>query len=115
MLGGGNEHASFHQACGVADLGDIAGDRLDFKAFQVDAAKNDAGPNRRGQDAQVYWRAAVQADATAIDRVADCTFVDQAGRQTAAQRSDYMLAYLLPCGIFATSGAFRPHGTLATC
>ena len=47
VLGGGKQHALFHQAGGVADAGDVAAMSLDFKIVEIDAAEDDAGVRRR--------------------------------------------------------------------
>src|SRR6266481_3078551 len=40
VLGGGNQHALFHQAGGVTDPSDISAHGLQFKAVEIGAAKN---------------------------------------------------------------------------
>ncbi len=40
VLGGGNEHALFHQAGGIADPGYVLAHGLHFKAVQIGAAKD---------------------------------------------------------------------------
>ena len=77
MFGGGDEHALFHQAGGVADARHVAADRLDFKAVEIGAAKNHARSRGGGQDPQVHRSAAVQSHAAAFHRRADCLFVYQ--------------------------------------
>ena len=81
VLGGRDEHALFHQAGGVADLGDIAADGLDLEAVEVGAAEDDAGsrPEPGGCEAERELR--YEDRRRCIRRIADCTFVDQ-NRQT---------------------------------
>jgi hypothetical protein len=50
---------------------------FDLEAIEVGAAKPDAGAARRGQQAQVNRRTAMEADAAALDRSPDCLFVFQ--------------------------------------
>ena len=72
MLGGGDQHALFLQAGGVAHLGYIASYGLDFIAIQIDATEDDAGSGRRRQDSQSHRRAAVQTHTLALYRGANC-------------------------------------------
>ena len=80
MLGGGDEHAFLHQTGGIADLGNIATDGFDFEAIKVGAAEHNAGAGGRRKNSEVDRGAAVETHAAALDRIADCTFVDQIKR-----------------------------------
>src|SRR5580698_10868427 len=77
MLGRRNQHALLHQAGGIADAGHVAADGFDFKSIQISAAEDDACARRRRQNAHGDGRAAVQANATARNRRADCLLVNQ--------------------------------------
>jgi hypothetical protein len=66
VLGGGDEHAFFHQAGGVADAGNVAADGFDLEAVQIGAAKYDAGAGRGGKNAHGDGSATVQSDSTAF-------------------------------------------------
>ena len=77
MFGGGNQHALFHQAGGIADAGDVAADRLNLESIKIGAAENDSSAGRRRQDAHGNGRAAVQANTTASNGRADCLLVNQ--------------------------------------
>jgi hypothetical protein len=50
VLGGGDEHALFHEAGGVADAGYVAAGGFDLKAIEIDAAKNDSRSGRSGKN-----------------------------------------------------------------
>ena len=56
MLGGGDQDALLHQACGVADAGDVAAYRLDLKAVEVNAAEDNAGVRRSRENSQLDRR-----------------------------------------------------------
>ena len=77
MLGGGNEHALFHQTGGVADPGHVPAHRFQFKAVEVGATKDHARSRRRRQDPQLDRSTAMQPYATALDGRANCLFVYQ--------------------------------------
>ena len=77
VLGGRDEHAFFHQAGGVADAGHVAADGLDFKAVEIDAAKDDSRSGRSGKYSHGNWRAAVEAYSTAFHGGADCLLLSQ--------------------------------------
>ena len=77
MLGGGNEHALFHQTGGITHPGYVLAHGLQFKAVQVGAPKDHARSRGRGQDPQLDRRAAMQSRAAAVYRCANCLFVNQ--------------------------------------
>ena len=79
VLGGGNEHAFFHQAGGVADAGHVAADGFDFKTIEIDALKNNSRSGRGGKNAHADAGAAVESYATAFYGRADCLLLSQAG------------------------------------
>src|SRR5580704_2811442 len=51
VLGGGDQHALFHQAGGITDAGDVAADGFDVEAVEIGAAEDDSGAGWSGQDA----------------------------------------------------------------
>src|SRR5579859_1147277 len=71
MLGGGEQHAIFHQAGGVTDARDVAAVGLNFKIVEVNAAKHDACVWRRGNEANVRTNSGMKADAFGFDRTQD--------------------------------------------
>ena len=79
MLGGGDQHAFFHQAGGVAHLGDIAPGGLHLEVIEIGAAEDDARTRRGGHDAHAHRDAAVKSDAGALHGRPDCLFKSQNG------------------------------------
>src|SRR6266550_2000718 len=61
MLRGGNQHAFFHQACGVTHARHVATDSLNLKVIEVGAAEDNSSACRSRQNPQLHWSAAVQA------------------------------------------------------
>lgn len=59
---GGDEHALAHEAGGVADFGDVAADGGDLEVVKIDAAEDDAGAGRRGEQAHGDRSAGMQTD-----------------------------------------------------
>ena len=78
MLTGGDQHTFAHQAGGIADFRDVASGGGDFETIKICAAKDDAGAGRRGQNAQLDRRSAMQTHARALYCVSDCLFECQA-------------------------------------
>jgi hypothetical protein len=72
---GGDEHAFFHQAGGIADAGHVAADRFHLKSIKISAAKHDAGARSRGHNAHRNRGAAVQANAATRYRRSNCLLV----------------------------------------
>src|SRR5579864_9767894 len=71
MLGGGEQHAIFHQAGGVTDARDVAAVGLNFKIVEVNAAKHDACVWRRRNEANVRTDGGMKADAFGFDGTQD--------------------------------------------
>ena len=74
MLSRGNEHAFFHEACGVADPGDVPANRFDLEAVEIYAPEYDSRSRRRGQDSKLNRSSTVKPYAAALYRGADCLF-----------------------------------------
>ena len=62
VLGGGKQHALFHQAGGVADPGDVAPVRFDLKIIQVHAAEDDSRVGRCGHETQMGLHSRMQTN-----------------------------------------------------
>src|SRR5579864_2294319 len=71
MLGGGEQHAVFHQAGGVTNARDVAAVGLNFKIVEVNAAKHDACVWRRRNEANVRTNGGMKADAFGFDGTQD--------------------------------------------
>src|SRR5207302_9690235 len=78
MFGGGNQHAFFHQAGGIADPSDVAADRLNLEAIQVGSPKDNPTARGRRNQAQVNGSAAVETDSLTFHSCANCLFLNQA-------------------------------------
>jgi hypothetical protein len=77
MLSRGDQDAFFHQAGRVTDASDVSADRLDRKAIEINAAKNNPAAGSCGNDLQVDRSAAVQAKTVTLDGCSDCLFLNQ--------------------------------------
>ena len=77
VLGGGDQHAFFHQAGGVTHLGDIAPGGLHLEVIEIGAAEDNARTRRGGHDAHVHRDPAVKTDAGTLHRRPDCLFKSQ--------------------------------------
>src|SRR5258707_9651690 len=61
MLGGGEEHAVFHQASGITHARDVVALRFDCEIVEIDATEHDAGIRRTGYQANLALDAGVEA------------------------------------------------------
>ena len=77
MLRGGDQHALFHEAGGVADAGHVAAGGLDFEAVQVGAAEHDSRSGRSREHAHLNRSAAMEAHAAAFHGRAKCLLLIQ--------------------------------------
>ena len=77
MLRGRDQYALFHQACGVADAGNVAADCLHLETIEIDASKDHSRAWRCRQYPQLNRSPAMQADAAAFYGRADCLFLFQ--------------------------------------
>ena len=75
MLGGGDEHAFFHQAGGIANLGDVAARGLDLVIIEINSAEDNAGACSCRQNAETHRNPAVQSYTFALDRGTNCLLV----------------------------------------
>ena len=75
MLGGGDEHAFFHQAGGIANLGDVAARGLDLVIIEINSAKHNAGTRGCRQNAEMHRNPAMQSYTFALDCGTNCLFV----------------------------------------
>src|SRR6267378_1205110 len=77
MFGGGNQHAFFLQAGGVADFGDVASDGFDFKIVKVDPPEDNACSRSGRTNLHRHRSTAMQSNASALNWSANCLFVWQ--------------------------------------
>jgi hypothetical protein len=77
VLCGGDQHAFFLQAGGIAYARYIAANRFNFKAVQINPAKDYAGSCRRRQDSERYRLPAMQSNSFAFHRSPNCLFKRQ--------------------------------------
>ena len=67
MLGGGEQHALFHQAGGVADARDVAHVRFDLKIVEVHAAEDDPVSAGAGTRRNLAIHGGVEADSFGLN------------------------------------------------
>src|ERR1700733_4427164 len=72
MFGRRDQHALLHQAGGVADAGDVADMRLDFKIVEIHATENDSRIGRSRYQSQAALNGSVQTNAFNLDRALNC-------------------------------------------
>src|ERR1035437_1009584 len=77
VLGGGDEHALFHQAGGVTDAGNVASAGFDGEAVEIGAVEYDSRSRRRRQNPQADGSAAMETDSSAGHRGTDCLLMCQ--------------------------------------
>src|SRR5215472_7683624 len=77
MLGRGNQDALFLQAGCITHTSHVAADGLNFKAIQINAAKDDTGSSRCRQDPEIDRSPAMQPNSTTANRSANCLFKHQ--------------------------------------
>ena len=78
MLRGGDEDALPHQAGRVADARDMPPTGGDLEILEIGADENDAGGDRRGEDANADRDAAVESDAGRLHGALNRRFKPQA-------------------------------------
>ena len=77
VFGGGNQHALFHQAGGIADTGNVAAVGLDLEVIQIGSSKHNSRSGRGRENLQAYRCAAVQSNATARHGRAESLLLNQ--------------------------------------
>ena len=110
MFGGGNQHALFHQAGGVADPGHVSAHSLQFKPVEISAAKNHARSGGRGQYPQLDGSTAVQSYSAAVDGCADCLFVYQTRSAVCCLMTNLSCLTRLRLWLICHSGGHKDQG-----
>jgi len=72
VLGGGEQDALLHKAGGIADASDVVAMGFDGEVVKIDAAENDPGVRRSGEETKVRVDTGVETHTLSFDCAVDC-------------------------------------------
>jgi hypothetical protein len=72
VFGGGEQDALLHKAGGVANASDVVAVGFDGEVVKINAAENDAGIRRSGQQTEVRVNTRMKAHTLSFDCAVDC-------------------------------------------
>src|SRR5882757_4864884 len=72
VLGGGEQDALLHKAGGVADASDVVAVGFNWEIIEINAAEDDAGIRRSGEETKVRVDTGVETHTLGFDCAVDC-------------------------------------------
>src|SRR6266436_1054481 len=72
VLGGGEQDTLLHEAGGIADASDVVAVSFDWEIIEINAAENDAGIRRSGEETKVRVDTGVETHTQGLDCAVDC-------------------------------------------
>jgi hypothetical protein len=72
VLGGGEQDALLHEAGGVTNASDVVAMGFDGEVVKINAAENDAGIRRSGEETKVCVYTGVETHTQGLDCAMDC-------------------------------------------
>jgi len=72
VLGGGEQDALLHKAGGVADASDVVAVGFNWEIIEINAAEDDAGIRRSGEETKVRVDTGVETHTQGLDCAMDC-------------------------------------------
>src|SRR4029077_5165754 len=105
VLGGGEQHALFHQAGGVADARHVSNMRFNLKIVEVHPPEHDSSIGLGRHEPQVRFYGRMQADTLRSDRPLDSSLIAQVPSIVASLSPSEIMFRLLEsisCGVSIT-------------